>query len=162
MLGPAGSHTPPREAGHGDDQTRTPARGRLGTTVLATIVATTVVFAPMFLFRADIWENVPRFFGPAWFVVLLLAAPVTALLINRRLPVATTAGRALLLGLPQLPLAIALMWLDIWLDIRSGYLLAGSGEVEMAYGYGTVMAAGVGLLLVLSVAVAARYGATHR
>jgi hypothetical protein len=58
-----------------------------------------------------------------------------------------------------LPLAVGLMWLDIWLDVRSGYLLAGSGEVQMALGFGTAMAAGVGLLLTVLVVAAGRFGA---
>lgn len=51
---------------------------------------------------------------------------------------------------------------DIWLDVRSGYLIAGSGEVEMALGFGTVMAVGVGLLLTVQVYAAARVGAVRR
>ncbi len=122
-----------------------------------------MVYAPMFLFSADVWDDVPGFAGPVWAALLLLAAPVTALLVNRRWPVATTGRRAFLLGFPQLPLAVVLRWLDIWLDIRSGYLLADSGEVDMAYGYGTAMAVAFGLWLVLLVAAAAPFGAArHR
>jgi hypothetical protein len=55
------------------------------------------------------------------------------------------------------------MWIDIWLDVRSGYLIAESGEVEMARGFGTVMAVGVGLLLTVLVLAAACIGASrHR
>lgn len=162
MSVPAGFDTPSRKTDHGEDPSRASAHGGFGTAMLATVAVTTMVYAPMFLFAADIWDHVPRFVGPAWAALLLLAAPMTALLLNRRWPVATTSARAVLLGLPQLPLAVLLMWIDIWLDIRSGYLLAGSGEVEMAYGYGTAMAVAFGLLLVLLVAVAARVGATRQ
>lgn len=44
-------------------------------------------------------------------------------------------------------------------DIRGGYLLAGSGEVEMARVMGTVLAILVGLLLTALVAAGARLGA---
>jgi hypothetical protein len=75
-----------------------------------------------------------------WLVALLVAAPVTAYLINRRRAVATTVGRAALVGLPQLPLVVLLMVVDVWFDVRSGYLLAGSGEEAMSYGIGSVVA----------------------
>jgi hypothetical protein len=124
-------------------------------TLLLPAAATTVITL-MFLFRPD---GAPAFVEQIWFPLLLLAAPVTAALVNRRRPIATTMERAWLLGLPQLPLAVGLMWLAIWLDIRSGNLLAGSGEVEMALGFGTILAAGIGLLLTVLVAAAARFGA---
>lgn len=133
--------------------------GGWASALLLPAAATTVVYTPMILFRPDLWEDLPGFIGPTWFAVLLLAAPVTAALVNRRWPVATTTARACLLAMPQLPLAIVLMRLDIWLDARSGYLLAGSGEVETALGWGTMMATGVGLLLIVLVAAAARFGA---
>jgi hypothetical protein len=140
-------------------QSQAPAYGGWASALLSPAAATTVVYTPMVLFRPKLWDDLPGFIGPAWFAVLILAAPVTAALVNRRWPVATTTARAWLLGLPQLPLAIGLMRLDIWLDVRSGYLLAGSGEVEMALGWGTMMATGVGLLLTVLVAAAARFGA---
>jgi hypothetical protein len=133
--------------------------GGWASALLLPAAATTVVYTPMILSRPNLWEDLPGFVGPTWFAVLILAAPLTAALVNRRMRVATTTTRACLLGLPQLPLAIGLMRLDIWLDIRSGYLLASSGEVEMALGWGTLMATGVGLVLTVLVAAAARFGA---
>jgi hypothetical protein len=127
--------------------------------LLLPAAATTVAYSPMVLSRPNLWDNVPGFVGPAWFALLVLAAPVTAALVNRRRPVATTKARAWMLGLPQLPLAVGLMWVDIWLDVLSGYLLAGSGEVQMALGFGTATAAGIGVLLTILVAAAARFGA---
>jgi hypothetical protein len=129
--------------------------GGVASALLLPAAATTVVYAPMLLFRPD---GVPGFVDLVWFPLLVLAAPVTAAFVNRRRPVATTMARAWLLGLPQLPLAVGLMWLDIWLDVRSGYLLADSGEVQMALGFGTAMAAGIGLLLTVLVAAAACFG----
>jgi hypothetical protein len=136
--------------------TRASAYGGWASALLLPAAATTVVYSPMFLFRPD---SAPAFVGQIWFPLLLVAAPVTAALVNRRRPVATTMARAWLLGLPQLPLAVGLMRLDIWLDVRSGYLLAGSGEVQMALGFGTILAAGIGLLLTVLVAAAAHFGA---
>lgn len=131
--------------------------------LLAPAVATTVAYTPNLLFRPDLWDHLPGFVVLVWFVGLVLAAPVTVALMNRNRPVATTQARRWLLGLPQTPLVVGLMWIDIWLDVRSGYLLAGSGEVEMARGLGTVMAVGVGLLLTVLVPAAARIGASrHR
>jgi hypothetical protein len=136
------------------------AQGGWVPALLLPAAATTVVYTTMFLFRPD---GAPAFVGQLWFPLLVLAAPVAAVLMNRRRPVATTMARAWLLGLPQLPIAVGLMWLAIWLDVRSGYLLAGSGEVQMALGFGTLLAAGIGLLLTVLVAAAARFGARgHR
>lgn len=134
-----------------------------GSASLTTAAATTVVYTPSLLFRPDLWDNMSGYVVLAWFVVSVLAAPVTAALVDRHRPVATTQARSWLLGLPQLPLVVGLMWIDIWLDIRSGYLIAESGEVEMVLGFGTVMATGVGLLLTVLVYAAARIGAPkHR
>jgi len=154
--------TPPRQAGHGEEPTRAPGHGGLGTAVLGPLAATVVVGLPLLLAaRLDAFWQAPAFLGAAWLVVLVLAAPMTALLMNRRRPRATTLGRALLLGLPQLPLAIILMWMGIWLDVRSGEITAGTNMVTVALTVGTLLAAGLGLLLVLLVAAAARVGATH-
>ena len=125
--------------------------GAWASALLLPAAATTVVYTPMIL---------SGFLGPTSFALLILAAPLTAALVNRRMPVATTPARACLLGLPQLPLAFVLMWLGIWLHVRSGSLLAEFGEVETVLGYGTMMAAGVGLLLTLLVAAASRFGAS--
>ena len=94
-----------------------------------------------------------------WLVMLLAAAPSVAALVNRRTPAATTALRALVVGAPQLPTALGLVALDVWLEVRSGYLLAGSGEEAMAFGIGTILGAAGGLVLALLVAVAAHLGA---
>ena len=133
-------------------QRQASASGAWASALLLPVAVTTVVYTPMIL---------SGLLGPTWFVLLILAAPTTAALVNRRMPVATTPARACLLGLPQLPLALVLMWLGIWLHVRRGSLLAEFGEVEMVLGYGTMMAAGVGLLLTLLVAAASRFGASR-
>jgi hypothetical protein len=116
--------------------------------------ATTLAFVPEFFFD-------PRT-GGSWAALTVVAAPVVAYLMNQRRPVATNLCRALLVGLPQVPLCVALELFDVWLDVRSGYLLAGSGEVAMAVGYGSVFALGFGVVLAALVAAAARFGASHR
>lgn len=137
-----------------------PANDGWGTALLAPAAATTVVYTPSLFFQPTLWDNVAGYVSLVWLAVLISAAPLTAALVNRRRPVATTHPRSRLLGLPQLPLALGLVWLDIWLDVRSGYLLPGY-EVEMALGFGTIMAVGFGLLLTVLVAAAGRFGAAR-
>lgn len=98
--------------------------------------------------------------GLSWLGAALVAAPGAAYLVNRRRPVVTNLGRAILVGLPHIPLCLALMLLDVWLDVRSGYLLAGSGEVAMAVGVGAVFALGLGIVLAGLVAASSRLGAS--
>jgi hypothetical protein len=63
-----------------------------------------------------------------------------------------------LAGVPQVVLTVALIRLDTWLDVRSGYLLAGSGEEAMAYGLGTIIGALLGLVLAVLVTAGALLG----
>ena len=137
-----------------------PPQGGRGLALLAPTAATTVVYTPSLLFQPTLWENVPGYVSLVWLAVLISAAPVTAALVNRRRPVAVTHPRSWLLGLPQLPLVLGLAWFDIWLDVRSGYLLPGY-EVEVALGFGTIMAAGFGLLLTVLVNAASVIGAAR-
>ncbi len=117
-------------------------------------VATTLAYVPAFF-------SDPGARGSIWPAVALIAAPAAAYLVNRRRPVATNLRRALLIGLPQVPLSVALAMFDVWLDVRSGYLLADSGEEAMAYGFGSVFALGSGLALAALVAAAARFAVTR-
>ncbi|GAA5166382.1 hypothetical protein [Ornithinimicrobium tianjinense] len=94
-----------------------------------------------------------------WVVALATAAPVVAYVLNRRTPLATDSYRTLVLSVPQLPLLVLLAAVDVWLDVRSGYLLEGSGEESMSYGIGLTLATLFGMVVVLLVAVAARTGA---
>lgn len=110
---------------------------------------------------------VPGFFSDAstgrldWAGVALVAAPLVAYVMNRRRPVATSLGRALLVGVPQVPLYVVLVLFDVWLDVRRGYLLADSGELAMALGFGSVFALVSGVVLAALVTAAARFGASH-
>jgi len=89
MSGPTGFDTPPRRTGHGQDPTRTPGHGRLATAALGPLAATVVVGLPLLLTaRLDAFWQAPAFLGPAWLVILVLAAPTTALIMNKRRPLA--------------------------------------------------------------------------
>jgi hypothetical protein len=124
-------------------------------------LATVVLFAPEFL-RDPAQAEETRWFTVVWLVAVLLAGPVTAYLVGQRRQVAPTASLAFVVGLPQLPVVLVLMSIDVWLDVQRGYLLAGSGEEAMSYGIATTLGAAAGLLLVVLVALAARVGTARR
>jgi len=96
-----------------------------------------------------------------WLVLLLCAGPLAAVALNLLRPVATTKDRAAWLGVPQVVVFVALIRFDTWLDVRSGYLLRGSGEEAMAYGFGLIMSLIAGVLIAGLTAAGARWGA-HR
>lgn len=125
---------------------------------LAPAAVTLLLFVPEY-FRDPAESGDAPALTLIWAGVLLVGAPATAFVMNRRAPVATDGLRGLLIGVPQLPLVVLLMAIDVWLDVQSGYLLAGSGEEAMAYGLGTTVAGIFGLLLAILVAAAARRGA---
>lgn len=120
--------------------------------------ATTLAFLPEF-FRAPSAVEQSPLLTVAWLGILLVAGPLSAYATNRRSAVATTAPRSVWVGVLQPPLAVALVALDIGVDVQSGYLLAGSGEEAMSYGIGIPAALLLGLFLLGLVAVAARLGA---
>ncbi|HEV2073345.1 MAG TPA: hypothetical protein VGR29_06830 [Thermomicrobiales bacterium] len=103
--------------------------------------------------------NTPEEGSPAQGWLMLSIAPLVALLVNGRWPAATNVSRAFLVALPQLLVVISLARLDVWLDVRSGYLLRNSGEEAMAYGIGTTLGVIMGIVLVVLVASAGRLGA---
>lgn len=120
--------------------------------------ATALAFIPEFFRAPSAVEQTPVLTG-AWLIILLIAGPLSTYAMNRRSAVATSAARALWAGALQPPLMVALVAADIAVDVQSGYLLAGSGEEAMSYGIGIPVALFVGILLLGSVAVAARVGA---
>jgi hypothetical protein len=130
-------------------------RPRLAPGALWAVAATAVVYSPQLVIDAGDVSRLPGGVMIAWLVLLGAAAPTVAALVNRSAPAASSALRALAVGVPQVPTAMGLAALDVWLEVRSGYLLAGSGEEAMAYGIGTVVSAIGGLALMLLVAVAA-------
>ena len=124
---------------------------------VAAALATTVVILPQLAASADQATELPAFLRWAWQAALLTAAPVAAYVVARRSR-GIHAGTMALAGVPQVMVVVALIRLDVWLDVRSGYLLADSGEEAMAYGLGTIIGALLGLLLSVLVSVGAVLG----
>lgn len=62
----------------------------------------------------------------------MFSAPVLALLANYCGPKAADADRAMLVALPQLAVVPLMIRFDVWLDVRSGYLLRDSDEEATA------------------------------
>ena len=124
--------------------------------------ATAVVYLPQLLTDSDEMAAAPGALIVVWLALLLLAAPLVAAWLNRSLHVVLNPQRGLVLAGTQLAVAVALVRLDVWLEVRSGYLLANSGEEAMAYGFGGVaslLVGGVlGALVVLGAAMATRQG----
>lgn len=130
----------------------------LARTAAIPAAVTVLVFLPEFLLLPDALTD-SGWLRILWLVVLLAAAPVAAWRVNRASPVAVHLGPALLAGLPQLVLLPVLIALDIRLDVMRGYLLAGTGEEQMAYGFGLTLAVVLGLVLTGLVATAGYVGA---
>lgn len=132
---------------------------RVAKVAWAPTAATALVFILALLRDPSTTEPAP----PGWLAALLLAGPLTAYLPSRHFGGALGAATSLLVGLPQLPLILLLSTASIWLDVKRGHLLPGSGEEAMSYGIGTIVAFLAGTMLVFLVAAAARLGArTHR
>jgi hypothetical protein len=125
----------------------------------ALLAAVTAVVFAVELLRDPSGAEAAPLVTLVWLVALLLAAPVVAYLANRRRPVAVDVTRAALVAMPQLPVVVALMAVDVWLDVQRGYLAAGSGEEAMSYGIGVTVSTVAGLVLVALVAGSARLGA---
>lgn len=123
--------------------------------MLLALGATAVLFAPTLLFNPEEMSHIPGYAVAIWFVLIAVSAPTAAGLANRRKPAATTMARALVIGAPQWPLVVGLVYLDVWIDVQSGYLMAGSGEEAMAFGIGVIIAAVPGLILTGAVTVTA-------
>jgi hypothetical protein len=129
--------------------------GRVARVALAPAAVTVLVFIPALLRDPSTTEAVPG----GWLVTLFLAGPLTAYIASRLFGSALDVTSSLLVGLPQLPLILLLSTASIWLDVRRGHLLAGSGEAAMSYGIGIIVAFVAGTILVILVAAAARLGA---
>ncbi|HEX7196611.1 MAG TPA: hypothetical protein VF364_07220 [Candidatus Limnocylindria bacterium] len=98
----------------------------------------------------------------AQMVLLLGAAPVVAVAIALRTRADVDRRAAAAAGLAQLAVAVVLVRLDVWIEVRTGYLLAGSGEEAMAYGLSTIAGVVGGLVLAVLVGLAARLGTRWR
>ena len=136
-------------------------RSSAGAVGLAAVLAgvTAVVFAPQLVIDLD---QLPPVLYPAWMVLLLIAAPVAAAVLSRRRRVPLTRAQQWLVGLPQLFVPVALFRLDVWLDVRSGYLLADSGEEAMSYGLGSFFGTVIGIVLAGLVVLCASLGTRGR
>lgn len=121
-------------------------------------IATVLVFIPVMLRSPSTTEPLPGIWLPA----LILAAPIAAYLVSRRVGARLSVGLSLLAGLPQLPLMVLLSSASIWLDVQRGHLLAGSGEEAMSYGLGTIVATLAGIVLLILVSAAALLGGRRR
>ena len=136
--------------------TRGAAASPVTVPALAAVAATTVMFLPQLAVDEGQVAELPAAAPWVWLVLLLAAAPLAAYVVARRRR--DGRGAMALAGVPQVVLVVALIWLDVWLEVRSGYLLAGSGEEEMAYAFGTIFGALLGLLLTALVAAGAVLG----
>ena len=133
--------------------------------MLLALAVTAVIFAPTLLLNPDEMSDIPGFAVAIWLVLIAVCPATAAALANRRKPAATTMARALVIGGPQWPLVMGLVYLDVWIDVQSGHLMAGSGAEAMAFGVGLVFAAVPGVILTCAVtlaAFAAADSASHR
>lgn len=120
--------------------------------------ATTVVYSPQLLTDSDQISRVPPPLILLWVVLLLSTAPAVAWGLSRRGVRLKASGEYAFVGLTQVGIALILVRLDTWLEVRSGYLLAGSGEEAMSYGIGTVVGGVAGILIALLVVSGAKLG----
>lgn len=143
-----------------------PLRGNRSPSQLAEVLrsalwpaaATTVVYSPQLLTDSDQMSGLPLALGLLWVVLLLLAAPVVAWGLSRRGIRPKAKGTYAFVGLTQVGTALILARLDTWLEVRSGYLLAGSGEEAMSYGIGTSIGGTAGIVIALLVIYGAELG----
>lgn len=99
---------------------RRPLADALSASVLPA-VATLVVMSPLLLGTTG--GSLPlTILG---LVVLPLAAPAVAYLMQRHHTARRDRTHSLLVGLPQLPLVVALAALAVWLEVRRGAVLPG-------------------------------------
>ncbi len=131
-----------------------PARSRIKLLLAALlpVLATVLIWTPQLSGNPE--EVSPWFLAP-----LPVGAPIVALVVNWCWPAVTNPARAAWTALPQLATVVLLVWLDVWLDVRSGYLLKDSGEEAMSYGIGLTVAGIAGVILVVLVGCAGRLGA---
>jgi len=120
--------------------------------------ATTVVYAPQLLTDSDQMSGLPPAVGLLCIALLLLTAPAVAWGLGRRGVPLKASGAVMLVGLAQVVTALILVRLDTWLEVRSGYLLAGSGEEAMSYGIGALIGGIGGIVTAILVVYGAKFG----
>lgn len=123
----------------------------------AAAAALVAAYSPQLLMDSGQFANLPLAMRLGWLALVLAAPPLVAFVASRRHR-RTSAGAWFWVGLPVPVAATLLVWLDVWLEVRSGYLLAGSGEEAMAYGIGTASGVAGGTLLAALVTAAAWMG----
>ncbi len=104
-------------------------RTRLLLAALLPALATALAWTP------HVFSN-PDDVSPVLLVLLVVSAPVVALVVNWRWPAATNRDRATWAALPQVVVVPLMARLDTWMEVQRGYLLRGSGEEAMSYGIG--------------------------
>lgn len=127
------------------------------TVAAAAAAALVAAYSPQLLMDSSQFAHLPLAMRLGWLALVLVAPPLVAFVASRRHG-RTSAGASFWVGLPLPVAATLLVWLDVWLEVRSGYLLAGSGEEAMAYGIGTVSGVAGGTLLAALVTAAAWMG----
>lgn len=134
---------------------RTGSRRALVWAALIPAVVTTAIGVPLAYSAREDGE-----LATGLLVVMLVAAPVAAYASNLVRPVAVTWKRAALVGLVQVFVLVGLVYLMLWLQVRSGYLRPNTSEHAMSYGMAPPFAAIAGIIFgMLPVAVGARLGA---
>ena len=126
---------------------------RLALATLVPALATTLAFVPAFLTLPDVGDKLP-------FWLFLGAAPLAAFIVNLLLPAATTGARAVLTGLPQIPLFPLLFYVDIWIVDPGIYFVGGDRGFATSKGtiFGFTFGFIFGLLLMALVALCAMLG----
>lgn len=124
---------------------------------IAGAAALVAAYSPQLLMDSAQFAHLPLAMRLGWLALVLAASPLVTFLVSRRRR-RISARTWLLVGLPLPVAATLLVWLDVWLEVRSGYLLAGSGEEAMAYGIGTASGIAGGTLLAALVTAAAWMG----
>ena len=138
-------------------QATTNRRHDAATTLLLAAVSG-IVFVPQLATNP---EDLSAGLNLVWLALLLSAAPVAAFVLTRRRgPLGPVQMEVV--SLSQIGITVALVRLDTWLDVRSGYLTAGSGDAAMAYGFGFVLSLIVGALLAVLLVVGAGAGGRRR
>lgn len=140
---------------HAADQQKSSQHREAATVALCLAAVTGIVFVPQL---ATDPNDFPAWLNLVWLALLLSAAPVAAFFLIRRRGCFLGASWSWMISLSQLAVTVALTRLDTWLEVRSGYLLAGSSEVAMSYGMGFVLSLVVGSVLALLVSIATGAG----
>jgi hypothetical protein len=127
------------------------------TVSVAGAAALVTAYSPQLLMDSSQFAHLPLAMRLGWLALVLVAPPLVAFIAS--LPHRRTSARTWFwVGLPLPVAATLLVWLDVWLEVRSGYLLAGSGEEAMAYGIGTASGLAGGTLLAALVTAATWMG----